>query len=109
MSYGRYINGTLTFGSKRNMEAQQNSMHLQGRENQNDDCGLPYAETSTMNIIIPTPSMTTRVKEHEVITEAREKTTGFPRASHDVGSTDELYSTMSTQKEVFNLTTDLKV
>ena len=46
-----------------------------------------------MNIIIPTPSLTTRVEEHEVITEAREKTTGFPRASHDVGSTDELYST----------------
>ena len=46
-----------------------------------------------MNIIIPTPSLTTRVEEHEVITEAREKTTGFPRATHDVGSTDELHST----------------
>ena len=37
--------------------------------------------------------MTTRVKEHEVIMEAHEKTTGFPRASHDIRSTDELYST----------------
>ena len=62
-----------------------------------------------MNIIIPTPSMTTRVKEHEVIAEAREKTIGFPRASHDVGSTDELYPTTFTPKKVFNITTDPKV
>ena len=33
VSYGRYINGTLTFGSKRNMKGQQNSKHLPGCEN----------------------------------------------------------------------------
>ena len=97
VSYGCYLNGTLTFGSKRSMEGQQNSKHL------------PRRETATMNIIISIPSMTTWVKEHEVITKVHEKTTGFPRASQDVGSTDELYPTTSIQKKVFNITTDPKV
>ena len=41
----------------------------------------------------------TAITKHEVITEAHEKTTRFPRSSHDVGSTEELYLTTSTQRK----------
>ena len=43
----------------------------------------------------------TAITKHEVITEAHEKTARFPRSSHAVGSTDELYPTTSTQKNSF--------